>query len=297
LRYLDVCDGNMEQGSLRCDANVSIRPRGTSTLGTRAEIKNLNSFRFIEQAIEFEVLRQSDLVNRGEKVTQETRLWDAQAQQTRSMRSKEDADDYRYFPDPDLPPLHLEKSWIDGIAESLPELPQKKRARFTSELGLSESDADVLIDDVSLCRFFESAIASHNNAKVIANWVINEVQREARERGLDSFDPEAIGELVGLIDEGTISGKIAKEVFAIMANEGGSPRAIVDERGLKQVTDTGAIESLVDEVLAAHPEVVEQYRAGKTGVVGFLVGQVMKSSGGKANPKLVNELLRSKMTS
>ncbi|MEO1481433.1 MAG: Asp-tRNA(Asn)/Glu-tRNA(Gln) amidotransferase subunit GatB [Myxococcota bacterium] len=299
LRYLDVCDGNMEEGSLRCDANVSIRPRGQEEFGTRAEIKNINSFRFVEQAIEYEIFRQEELVRGGGEVVQETRLWDSQAKETRSMRSKEDAHDYRYFPDPDLPELVLAEDMVDGIRSELPELPKAKLARYLGELGLSDYDAKILTDDAEVARFYEAALGAHNNPKGIANWVINEVLREIKDQPLTTlkFEAVALGELVKLIDDKTISGKIAKDVFSEMMASGGQPSEIVEAKGWKQVTDTSAIEPLVDEVLAAQADSVEKYKAGKTNVIGFLVGQVMKASKGKANPQLVNEMLRKKLDS
>lgn len=312
LRHLGVCDGNMEAGSLRCDANVSLRPRGATKLGTRAELKNINSFRFVEQAITYEIHRQAELLAAGGVVIQETRLWDSQTQETRSMRGKEEAHDYRYFPDPDLPDLVLAPGFVDEVRARLPELPQAKLARYVRELGLSEYDAKILSDEPSVARFFEAGLTRpHNpmarhpkdggadspNAKAVANWVINEVLRELRGREVTdlAFGGEAIGELVALIDDQTISGKIAKDVFAELVKSGGSPKAIVKAKGLEQVTDTGAIEALVDEVLRAHPDNVTTYKSGKTNVIGFLVGQVMKRSQGKANPALVNELLRKKL--
>lgn len=297
LRYLEVCDGNMEEGSLRCDANVSLRPRGQEEFGTRAEIKNINSFRFVEQAIDYEILRQEELLRGGGTVVQETRLWDSQAKKTRSMRSKEDAHDYRYFPDPDLPELVLEDDFIAGLRGALPELPKAKIERYREELGLSDYDAKILTDDAEIARFFEAALSAHSNPKGVANWVINEVLREVKDQPLSSlkFDAAALGQLVGLIDAKTISGTIAKEVFAEMMASGTDPAAIVEAKGLKQLDDTDAIEALVATVLANHEESVAKYKAGKTNVKGFLVGQVMKASRGKANPQLVNRLLDEKL--
>ncbi len=297
LRYLGVCDGNMEEGSLRCDANVSIRPKGESKFGTRAEIKNINSFRFVQQAIDYEIERQADLIRSGGKVVQETRLWDSQAKSTRSMRSKEEAHDYRYFPEPDLPDLVLEPGFKDRIAKELPELPSDKLDRYINTLGLSAYDARILTEDAEVAAFFDSALAAHDNTKSIANWVINDVLRELKGNGIDSlkFKGAAIGELVKLVDTNVISGKIAKDVFAELMVNGGSPKAIVDAKGWVQVTDTGAIEPIVDKILAANAESVEKYKAGKTNVIGFLVGLVMKESKGKANPAMVNELLKKKL--
>lgn len=297
LRYLDVCDGNMEEGSLRCDANVSLRPRGEETFGTRAEVKNINSFRFVEQAIDYEILRQEELLRAGGPIVQETRLWDSQSKTTRSMRSKEDADDYRYFPDPDLPDLVLEESYIATVANQLPELPKAKFARYVSVLELSDYDAKILTDDADIARFFEAALDAHNNPKGVANWVINELLRAIKDQPLSTlkFTGRELGKLVSLIDANTISGTIAKEVFTEMMASGESPETIVERKGLRQVDDRKAIEELVDRIVSESPESVAKYQAGKTNVKGFLVGQVMKASGGKANPKVVNTLLTEKL--
>jgi aspartyl-tRNA(Asn)/glutamyl-tRNA(Gln) amidotransferase subunit B len=309
LQYLEVCDGNMEEGSFRCDANVSVRPLGTTEFGTRAEIKNLNSFRAVEHAIEYEIERQSKLVAAGENVAQETRLWDADREVTRSMRSKEFAHDYRYFADPDLPPLLVEDSWVERVRRSLPELPAARRDRFVGELGLSEYDAEVLTARRDVADYFERAIAAHDGrrpgVKAIANWVMESVLRIVREQKLDEglviarwpVAPEHLAELVRLIEDGTISGKIAKTVFDDTATSGRSPAAIVAERGLVQVTDGAAIGAAVDRVLAEHAAKVAEYRSGKDKLFGFFVGQVMKATDGKANPKQVNDLLREKLGS
>lgn len=298
LRTIEVCDGNMEQGSLRCDANVSIRPVGTKVLGTRTELKNINSFRFVQQALEFEIARQIDVVEGGASVVQETRLWDSKALVTRSMRSKEEAHDYRYFPEPDLPDLVLEPGFRDRVAAEMPELPSDKLQRYVGEWALSGDDARLLIEDAALAKFFEAAATTHDNKKGIANWVINEVLRELKGRAIGELpiSPQALAELVALIDDGTISGKIAKDVFAEMVSGGGSPREIVTTQGLEQVTDVGSIEPVIDQVLADNPESVKSYKAGKTKAIGSLVGQVMKATQGKANPKLVNEILRKKLS-
>ncbi|RYF03379.1 MAG: Asp-tRNA(Asn)/Glu-tRNA(Gln) amidotransferase subunit GatB, partial [Deltaproteobacteria bacterium] len=297
LRFLGVCDGNMEEGSLRCDANVSIRPVGQEMFGTRVELKNINSFRFVQQAIDFEIARQSELLAAGGKVVQETRLYDSQAKATRPMRSKEEAHDYRYFPEPDLPDLILPDGFVESIETSLPELPAAKVRRYTQEFGLSEYDARVLTDDAEVAHFFEGAAAIQPNHKAIANWIINELLRELKGRPLSEtpLQGSSLGELVALIDDGTISGKIAKEIFAVLLQEGGSPKAIVAARGLTQVTDAGALGPVVDAVLAKNLDSIDKYRAGKLNVLGFLVGQVLKQTAGKANPKLVNELLRAKL--
>ncbi|MDP7038630.1 MAG: Asp-tRNA(Asn)/Glu-tRNA(Gln) amidotransferase subunit GatB [Myxococcota bacterium] len=298
LRYLWVCDGNMEEGSLRCDANVSIKPIGQKELGTRTELKNINSFRFVSQAIQYEILRQAEVLDRGEKVTQETRLWDSQAKMTRSMRSKEEAHDYRYFPDPDLPDLILEEKMISEIRTHMPELPAEKILRYTQELELSEYDAFVLCEDADVAEFFEAAINRHHNSKTIANWVINDVLRAIKGQPLSalSFSGEDLGTLVSLIDNQTISGKIAKDVFQQMLATGENPEQIVESKGLKQLTNQDEIESIIDDILTKNPENIDKYKAGNTKLLGFFVGQVMQQTSGKANPKLVNELLQKKLS-
>jgi aspartyl-tRNA(Asn)/glutamyl-tRNA(Gln) amidotransferase subunit B len=293
LRYLGVCDGNMEEGSLRCDANVSIRPVGETKLGTRVELKNINSFRFVQQAIDYEIGRQAELLDQGGTVLQETRLWDTQAKTTRAMRSKAEAHDYRYFPEPDLPDLVLTEAFVQTVRESLPELPRAKAQRYVSDYGLSEYDARVLVDDAHVAAFFESALGEVKNYKAVANWIINEVLREIKESSIDKlpFKGSAIGELVGLIDAGTISGKIAKDLFAELMQHGGSPAQMVKDKNLTQVSDVGALTVMAQAVMAEQAESVERYRAGRTNVLGFLVGQVMQKSRGKANPKVVSDLL------
>ena len=299
LRYLGVCDGNMEEGSLRCDANVSIRPVGTQKYGTRVELKNINSFRFVQQAIDYEIQRQAEVLDAGGTVAQQTRLYDSQAKTTRSMRTKEEAHDYRYFPDPDLPDLVLQPDTIAAVKKNLAELPAAKIARYVRDLQLSEYDARVLTDDAEVAALFEQAIAIQPNYKAVANWIINELLRELKGRSITEvgIGGAQLGELVALIDDGTISGKIAKDVFAEMLKSGGSPRAIVKDQGMVQVSDAGTLDPIVAEVLAKNPDSIAKYRAGKTNILGFLVGQVLKQSGGKANPKLVNELLRKKIES
>ena len=294
LRYLGVCDGNMEEGSLRCDANVSIRPVGQQEYGTRTELKNINSFRFVQQAIDYEVARHIDVIESGEKIVQETRLWDTEAKVTRSMRSKEDAHDYRYFPDPDLPDLNIDEALIQRIRSELGELPVARLGRFVEELKLPEKDARVLMEEKENADFFEAALTAHDNPRGVANWVINEVLGELKGRSVTElpFSGEDLGALVGLIDDDTISGKIAKEVFAQMLVSGESPASIVEAKGLKQVTDTGALQSIIDALIQANPSQVAQYQSGKTNLLGFFVGQVMKQTQGKANPKIVNELLK-----
>ena len=299
--YLGVCDGNLEEGSFRCDANVSLRPVGQEQLGTRAEIKNVNSFRFVKQAIEYEIERQADLLDSGGKVVQETRLFDAQTGMTRSMRGKEEAHDYRYFPDPDLVPLEIDAAWIEAERALLPELPDARRARYQAELGLSAYDAEVLTAERPLADFFEDCVALlPGQAKSIANWVMGELTRKLNDGGLSitasPVTPARLTALLKLIEAGTISGKIAKTVFDEMWATGQEPARIVEEQGLVQVSDTGAIEQLVDEILAANAAQVAQYRGGNEKVFGFFVGQVMKASKGKANPALVNELLKSKLS-
>jgi aspartyl-tRNA(Asn)/glutamyl-tRNA(Gln) amidotransferase subunit B len=303
LQYLEVCDGNMEEGSFRCDANISIRPAGSDRLGTRAEVKNMNSFRAVERALEHEIARQIEVVSAGGAVVQETRLWDADREVTRSMRSKEFAHDYRYFPEPDLPPLVVAREWVEEVRRSLPELPAARRARFEREIGLPAYDAEVLTARRDVADYFEAALARHRNAKSLGNWIMESVLRIVRERKLDErlritdwpVAPEHLADLVALIDDGTISGKIAKTVYEEMAATGKPPAAVVAERGLVQLTDAEAIGAAVDRVLAAHSDKVSEYRAGKEKLFGFFVGQVMKATEGKGNPKQVNEILRSRL--
>ncbi len=299
LRYLGTCDGNMEQGSLRCDANVSVRPKGSTELRTRCEIKNVNSVRFVMQAIEFEAERQVDIYDAGDTVDQETRLYDATTGETRSMRSKEEAHDYRYFPDPDLLPIDLSQEYVDKIRAALPELPDAKKLRFIDDYGIAPDDAGVLVAEQETAAFFE-AVADGRDAKLAANWVIHELFAVLNKSGLDidesPVSAESLGKLVGLIADNTISGRIAKDVFEIMVAEGGDPEAIVEEKGLKQITDTGAIEGEVDKIIAENPGQVEAYQGGNEKLIGWFVGQVMKATGGKANPKMVNELLRKKLS-
>ena len=296
LRYLGTCDGNMEEGSLRADVNVSVRRPGEA-FGTRCEIKNVNSIRFIGQAIEYEARRQIEILEDGGEIVQETRLFDAKTGETRSMRSKEEAHDYRYFPDPDLLPLELTQDYVDGLAANLPELPDEKRARFIADYGLTPYDADVLVAERESVDYFE-AVAAGRDAKQAANWVINELFGRLNKEGLTILDSpisaDQLGGIVDLIKAGTISGKIAKDVFDIVWTEGGDPAEIVEARGLKQVTDMGAIEKTIDEVIAANPEKVAQAKE-KPALIGWFVGQVMKATGGKASPQAVNELLKSKL--
>lgn len=300
VRYLDICDGNMQEGSFRCDANVSVRLKG-APLGTRTEMKNINSFKFVEQAIEYEVERQIDLIESGKEVTQETRLFDPVKQETRPMRSKEEANDYRYFPDPDLLPVAVSQAMIDELKANLPELPKQKQARFQA-LGLNAYDASALTATKEVADFFEQALStSKASPKLIANWVTSEWLGALNKHQLSVADSpikaEQLGQLVERISDNTISGKIAKQVFESMWSSGQDPDTIIEQEDLKQVTDTGMIEGVIDEILANNPDQVEQYRQGKDKVFGFFVGQVMKVTKGKANPKAINDLLKEKLKS
>ena len=299
VTWLGICDGNMEEGSFRCDANVSVMPVGSSTLGTRAEVKNVNSFKFVKQAIEYEIQRQIELIEDGGTVVQETRLFDPNSGKTRSMRSKEEAHDYRYFPDPDLVPLVIGDDWVERSRRELPELPEQRQQRFMAELGLPPYDAEVLTANRGLADYFEAGVAAGGNAKAVGNWIMGEITRALNDGGTSietcPVSPVQLAELLKLIDNGTISGKIAKTVFDGMWTSGKSPQAIVEEQGLVQVSDSGAIEAIIDEIMAANAGQVEEYRGGKEKVFGFFVGQVMKASRGKANPSVVNELLLDKL--
>ncbi|MFM8607794.1 MAG: Asp-tRNA(Asn)/Glu-tRNA(Gln) amidotransferase subunit GatB [Hyphomicrobiales bacterium] len=296
LRYLGTCDGNMDEGSLRADVNVSVRRPG-GAFGTRCEIKNVNSIRFMGQAIEYEARRQVGILEDGGTIDQETRLYDAAKGETRSMRSKEEAHDYRYFPDPDLLPLEFTQSYVDELKAHLPELPDAKKARFIADYGLTPYDASVLVGERDQADYFES-VAQGRDGKLAANWVINELFGRLNKEGKDvttsPVSSQQLGAIVDLISEGTISGKLAKDLFEIVWTEGGDPRAIVEARGMKQMTDTGAIEKAIDAVIAANPEKVEQAKAKPT-MIGWFVGQVMKETGGKANPQAVNDLLKAKL--
>jgi len=299
VRYLGISDGNMQEGSFRCDANISIRPRGATELGTRTELKNLNSFRFVEKAINFEIERQIELVEDGGEVVQETRLYDSDRDETRPMRSKEEANDYRYFPDPDLLPVELDEAFLQAVRESMPELPAVKAQRFAEQYGLKPADVDVLTASRETADYFEAVAAEVSDAKLAANWVSGELSavlnRDNLTMGGAKVAPVALAGLLRRIQDNTISGKIAKDVFALMWDEGGDADAIIEAQGLKQITDSGAIESIVEQVLADNPEQVEQFLGGKDKVLGFLVGQVMKASRGKANPGQVNQILRDKL--
>ena len=299
LVWIGVNDGNMEEGSLRCDANVSVRPRGASKFGTKAEIKNVNSFRYVEKAIDYEIARQIDVLDGGGKVVQETRLWDSSTGRTNSMRSKEEAHDYRYFPEPDLPPLLVDEARIARVRASLPELPAARRQRFVTQYAIPDYDAGVLTDYAGLADYFEAVAAAAGNAKAASNWVMGELLRTMKERGHDALDTplEAVrlAGLVKLVDDGTISSSIAKDVFGKMYESGRSADEIVAAEGLAQVGDESALLEIIRGVMTANADAVAQYRAGKMQTFGFLVGQVMKASKGKANPKLANELLRKEL--
>ncbi len=303
VTYLGICDGNMQEGSFRCDANVSVRPKGQAEFGTRAELKNINSFRFLERAINYEVERQIELIEDGGKVVQETRLYDANRDETRSMRSKEEANDYRYFPDPDLLPVVIDQAFMDAVSADMPELPDARRTRFQEAFGLSAYDANGLTATRATADYFEAVSAATGDAKLAANWVMGELAAALNKEGLEiersPVDAAALAGLLLRIRDNTISGKIAKQVFEAMWSGQGSADELIEAKGLKQITDSGAIEALVDEVLAANPEQVENYRnadpAKRPKMIGFFVGQVMKKSQGKANPQQVNELLRGKL--
>jgi len=301
VRYLEICDGNMQEGSFRCDANVSVRRAGTEKFGTRAEIKNLNSFRFVERAINYEVARQIELLESGGKVIQETRLYDPDKGETRSMRSKEEANDYRYFPDPDLLPVELDAAFIESVRATLPELPDQKAARFVAQYGLSVYDAGVLTASRELAAYYEEVVqAVPKEPKLAANWVMGELAAALNKDNVDvSSGKLPAGQLAGLlarISDQTISGKIAKEVFETMWADGSSADAVIEGKGLRQITDSGAIERVIDEVFAKNPGQLTEYRSGKDKLFGFFVGQVMKATGGKANPAQLNELLKKKLS-
>jgi aspartyl-tRNA(Asn)/glutamyl-tRNA(Gln) amidotransferase subunit B len=301
VRYAGVCDGNMEEGSLRCDANVSLRLPGAPEFGTRTEMKNLNSFRNIERAILSEIRRQADILDEGGTIVQETRLWNADLGKSISMRSKEDAHDYRYFPDPDLLPIIIDDAWFNQIKADIPELPEAKKERYVNELGLPAADAAVLTSSIELARYFETCLSLLDKPKLVANWVMVSVLALINAKGLSIEDtPVSAAALVGLltlVEKGEISGTMAKTVFEAMAESGKSARQIVDEKGLAQVSDSSAIEGIIDEVLAKNPAEVEAYHGGKTKLMGFFVGQVMRASKGKANPAVVNQLLEEKLKS
>jgi aspartyl-tRNA(Asn)/glutamyl-tRNA(Gln) amidotransferase subunit B len=300
VQYLEICDGNMQEGSFRCDANVSVRPEGQEEYGTRAELKNINSFRFVEKAIGIEVERQIDVIEGGGKVVQETRLYDSDKNETRSMRSKEEANDYRYFPDPDLLPVVIEESFLEVVRETLPELPDEKKHRFMDQFDLSAYDAAVLTTSRELAEYFEAVVEDvKDEAKLVSNWVTGELTGALNKAGLEiSNSPVSaamLGSMIQRISDNTISGKIAKEVFEAMWNGEGDADTVIEAKGLKQITDSSAIESIIDEIISNNSGQVEQFRAGKDKLFGFFVGQVMKATQGKANPQQVNELLKKKL--
>lgn len=299
LVYLDVCEGNLQEGNFRCDANVSIMPAGSKKFGTRTELKNLNSFKAVEKALAYEIERQSKVLEEGKKVVQETRLWNDNTGQTEQMRTKEEAHDYRYFPDPDLLPLIVENSWIEEIKKNLPELAEQKGARFVKDYGITEYDAAVITEDKALSDYFETCVETYKEPKKIANWIMTELMRELKkdERELSQCPvaPSSLAELVKIIDKGDISGKMGKEVFEQMYKTGKTPDEIISEKGLKQVSDSGLIENVVDKVIKENPKQVDQYRSGKTALLAFFVGQVMKETKGQANPQLVNEIIKKKL--
>jgi len=299
VQYIDICDGNMQEGSFRCDANVSIRPLGQKEFGTRTELKNINSFKFLEKAINLEVERQQDLLEDGGRVIQETRLYDADKNETRSMRSKEEANDYKYFPDPDLLPVEVTNELLEQIKKELPELPHQKKARYVESLGLSDYDADVITSSKAIADYYERMIANNSNAKLCANWVMGELSGALNKDQLDisksPISPEELSLLVERISDNTISGKIAKDVFKALWNQEGGVDQVIESKGLKQITDTGEIEKIIEEVISNNSAQVDQYRSGNEKILGFFVGQIMKATNGKANPKQVNDILREKL--
>ena len=296
LLYLEICDGNMEEGSIRCDANVSLRPVGQTAFGTRTELKNMNSFRFVKAALEYEIKRQRALLAAGREIVQETRLWDTAANQTVSMRGKEEAHDYRYFPDPDLVPVRIDPAWLEDLRRSLPELPAARLARFQAEYGLPEYDAEVLTSDKALADFFEATVKEFPQPKQVSNWIMVELMRELKksEAGIAAcrVTPGALARLLTLVEKGTISGKLAKTVFEDMVTTGLDPEAIIKEKGLAQISDASALEALAREIITAQPKEAADYRAGKTKIMGFFVGQLMKQTKGQANPQLANEIFQ-----
>jgi aspartyl-tRNA(Asn)/glutamyl-tRNA(Gln) amidotransferase subunit B len=301
LMYLDVCDGNMDEGSFRCEPNLSLRPLGQKEFGTKVELKNINSFKFVKDAIEYEIKRQTKVLSEGGKIYQETRLWNLDRGETAVMRSKEEAHDYRYFPDPDLVPLKLDKEWIEGFRGSVPELPAVRVSRLVRDYGLPEYDAGVLTVSKGIADYFEACVKLFNQPKTISNWVMGELTRELNLSGTDiaasPVTPERLVDLLQLVEKGTISLKVAREIFSELYSSGKAPEQIVQEKGLTQVSDEGALDKIIDEVLTKNPAQVAQFKEGKQQVLGFLVGQVMKASGGKANPGKVNELLKKKFSS
>ncbi|WP_413166997.1 Asp-tRNA(Asn)/Glu-tRNA(Gln) amidotransferase subunit GatB [Capilliphycus salinus ALCB114379] len=301
MRYLGVSDGNMQEGSLRCDVNISVRPVGQKEFGTKVEIKNMNSFSAIQRAIDYEIERQIAALEAGEKISQETRLWEEGSQRTISMRSKEGSSDYRYFPEPDLPPIEVSPEQLEEWKAELPELPAQRRHRYETELGLSAYDTRVLTDDRLVSEYFETAVQAGADTKQAANWVMGDITAYLKNEKLTiaeiALQPEALAELIGLIDAGTISGKIAKDILPELLSKGGSPKKLVEKKGLVQISDTGELEKIIDEVLAANPDKVEQFKNGKTKLQGFFVGQIMQKTQGRADPKLTNKLLGKKLNS
>ncbi|CUS34311.1 Asp-tRNA(Asn)/Glu-tRNA(Gln) amidotransferase subunit GatB [Candidatus Nitrospira nitrificans] len=299
LMYLGVCDGNMEEGSFRCEPNLSLRPSGQKEFGTKVELKNINSFKYVKDAVEYEIKRQTNVLKEGGKIRQETRLWNIERGETAVMRSKEEAHDYRYFPDPDLVPLKLDEAWIEGFRAGQPELPAVRTKRFVSDYGLPEYDATILTASKGMADYFEVSVKQFNQPKTVSNWVMGELMRELNNSGTDisasPVTPERLVGLLQMVDKGTISLKVAREIFPELYTSGKAPEQIVQEKGLTQVSDEGALEQIITEVLSSNPAQVAQFKEGKQQVLGFLVGQVMKASGGKANPGKVNELLRKKL--
>jgi aspartyl-tRNA(Asn)/glutamyl-tRNA(Gln) amidotransferase subunit B len=295
VRYLSICDGNLEEGSFRCDANVSVRPEGSQTLGTRTELKNLNSFKHVEKSLQYEISRQQEVLLDGGQIVQETRLWDPHKNKTTSMRGKEEAHDYRYFPDPDLLPLVIDDDWIQKIKKDLPELPDEKKRRFMDQYGLPSYDAVLLTSDRDLADYFEACVAQFSRPKQVSNWVMGALlgMLNTLEKSIDRspVSPEDLAQLLALVEDGVISGKIAKTVFDEMGNTGKTAKQIVEEKGLVQITDADALEDVVSNIISDHPKEVDAYKNGKTKLLGFFVGQVMRETKGKANPKLVNEIL------
>ena len=296
LVWIGVNDGNMEEGSLRCDANVSVRPVGAQRFGTKTEVKNVNSFRYLQKAIEYEIDRQIDLLESGGRVVQETRLWDSSSGRTTSMRSKEEAHDYRYFPEPDLPPLVVESARVDAVRETMPELPEARRRRFVVAYAIPDYDAGVLTQSAALADYFEQVARASGNAKAASNWVMGELLRTMKERDVDvagvPLTPEALAGLIQLVDKGTISSSVAKDVFAKMYESGRSAEAVVQDEGLAQTSDEDALLAIVQDIIVQNPDAIAQVRAGRNNAFGFLVGQAMKASKGKGNPKVINELLK-----